>query len=59
MAVFSAQDWPGFFRPLLSEYGPAAVWCAGWDALGYPPTWCDRFPEFEAVRLHLLHTRGF
>jgi hypothetical protein len=31
------------------------VWVAGLSALGYPPTWADKFREFEAVRSHLIN----
>lgn len=52
------MEWPTIYRPLLTEYGPAVVWRAGLEALSFPPTWCDRFQSFEAVRLHLFNTFG-
>jgi hypothetical protein len=41
--------WPNMFRPLLERYGQTAVWLAGLEALGYPPTWAQTQREFRKV----------
>jgi hypothetical protein len=54
------QLWAVPYRPLIAQYGPAAVFAAGVGVLGYPPTWDDRvrFKTVEAVRSRLIHTYG-
>ena len=33
-------------RPLVTRFGPAAVWQAGLDLLGYPPNWITGGVDF-------------
>lgn len=53
-------EWAPAYRPLVTKYGPAAVFAAGLGALGYPPTWdaAVRFRTLEAVRVRLSDTYG-
>jgi hypothetical protein len=44
-AVQSPTTWPPFLRPFVARLGPAVVWSAGLESVGYPPTLIDRYGE--------------
>ena len=41
--------WPKILGPLVSEYGPDAVWDIGMRVLGYPVGWVHRSDEVLKV----------
>jgi hypothetical protein len=48
-----AEDWPAILRPVVEARGWRAVWQAGLDALGYPPTWAREVSECLVVLRHV------
>lgn len=44
--------------PLAKEYGPRAVWFAGIEALGFPPTIQPSFQEVLRISEFLVSQKG-